>query len=123
MNLTQFCDEWLKAWSGNQPEQLLAFYSDNAFYSDPAFPNGLSGKSALKNYFIKLLAANPDWKWEVVEIFTTSKGFTLKWRATVPVKSQTISFCGLDIVELENNKICRNEVYFDRYEWLRLLGK
>lgn len=123
MNIQQFCNEWLNAWSGNQPEQLLAYYSENTFYSDPAFPNGLSGKTELKNYFTKLLAANPNWKWEAVEIFSTAKGFTLKWRATVPVKNQTISFYGLDIVELEGNKISRNEVYFDRYEWLKLLGK
>jgi hypothetical protein len=123
MNIQQFCNEWLNAWSGNQPERLLAYYSENTFYYDPAFPNGLKGKTELKNYFTKLLAANPQWKWEAVEVFSTAKGFTLKWKATVPVKNLTISFYGLDIVELEGNKISRNEVYFDRYEWLKLLGK
>jgi steroid delta-isomerase-like uncharacterized protein len=112
-DLTRFCNQWLAAWTGNQPEKLISFYSEDAFYSDPANSGGLRGHSEILPYFQKLLAKNPDWIWKALEIIPTEKGFTLKWRAAVPVKEKTLQLVGLDIVELRDGKIMRNEVYFD----------
>ncbi len=119
----EFCQAWLNSWSGNQPDKLLDFYTEDVFYSDPANPSGLKGKDGLKKYFEKLLAKNPDWKWNAEEIMPTEKGFTLKWKAVVPVTDKEITIYGLDIVELAGDKICRNEVYFDRTLWLQLLNR
>jgi hypothetical protein len=112
-DLENFCTDWLAAWTGNRPERLLSFYKETAFYRDPARPNGLSGHAALGAYFTKLLAKNPDWIWKALEIVPTEKGFALKWETTIPVGERTIVETGLDLVELENGKISRNEVYFD----------
>ena len=119
--ILEFCRRWLPAWTGNDPEQLLQFYADNVTYVDPAHPEGLKGQEQLKPYLEKLLAANPNWVWEVVEVFPTRHGFTLKWRATIPVGKKHLVEYGMDIVELENGKITRNEVYFDRSRWLEAL--
>ena len=117
----QFCSDWLNSWSGNQPEKLLSYYTPDAFYLDPANPAGLKGQTEMKKYFEKLLSRNPEWKWTAEEIFPTEKGFTLKWKAMIPVNEQWLAIAGLDIVELSGNKITRNEVYFDRVAWLELL--
>ncbi len=116
---TEFCEQWLNAWTGNMPELLLSFYSDDSFYSDPANKQGLCGHGELLPYFKKLLKYNPDWKWKAVEIIETAKGFTLKWEANIPVGAALVKVLGLDIVELSNGKISRNEVYFDRTDWLK----
>ena len=108
-----FCTQWLEAWTGNQPEKLLSFYADDAFYRDPAKPGGLRGHKELLSYFKKLLAKNPDWVWKAKEIFPTSGGFTLKWEATIPRGDKVLTEVGLDIVEVKDGKITRNEVYFD----------
>ncbi|MBI2519719.1 MAG: nuclear transport factor 2 family protein [Bdellovibrio sp.] len=100
----------MDAWSGNRPDFLLSFYSENAYYQDPAHPNGLRGHHEILSYFKKLLAKNPNWRWECQEIFSTEKGFTLKWCAHIPGLNPII---GLDIVEITDNQITRNEVYFD----------
>ncbi|MFX1565676.1 MAG: nuclear transport factor 2 family protein [Promethearchaeota archaeon] len=121
--ILEFCRRWLPAWTGNQPDTLLNFYADKAFYADPAHPEGLKGKDLLRGYFTKLLAANPNWVWEPVEVYPTPRGFTLKWRAIIPVGKKKIVEQGMDIVELEDGKISRNEVYFDRTRWLAALPK
>ncbi|MBI1319969.1 MAG: nuclear transport factor 2 family protein [Candidatus Hydrogenedens sp.] len=108
-----FCERWLAAWTGNQPETLLGFYTEGAYYADPARPDGLQGAEALRKYFSRLLAANPEWRWEPVEVMPTAKGFTLKWKATIPAGAATVTTHGLDIVELDGGRISRNEVYFD----------
>ena len=51
---TQFCADWLAAWTGNEPEKLLAYYTDDAFYRDPARPHGLQGKVELRKYLERL---------------------------------------------------------------------
>lgn len=113
MDLDLFCSKWLAAWTGNRPEELLEFYAEDALYRDPALPNGISGKELLP-YFKKLLAHNPNWKWDVVEILPIKNGCCLKWKATIPIGTDLIHETGLDIVEFKEGKISRNEVYFDR---------
>ena len=72
-------------------------------------------------YLQKLLSKNPNWIWKALEIIPTEKGFTLKWEAQIPVKNQILIEQGLDIVEVVDGKISRNEVYFDASRWLSLL--
>jgi len=112
--LTTFCTEWLAAWTGNDPDALVSYYAENALYTDPAHRKGLEGKEAIKKYFSKLLDVYRDWKWKPVEIFPITSGAIVKWECEIPIGSEVIHEVGLDIVEIENNKIVRNEVYFDR---------
>lgn len=120
-DIITFCQNWLTSWTGNNPEKLISFYSKTAYYQDPANPKGLKGYDKLFPYFKKLLAANPKWIWRMTEAYPTEKGFILKWRATIPVKFEEITEYGMDILELEDDKIIRNEVYFDRTELISLL--
>ena len=116
-----FCNLWLPAWTGNKPELLISFYSDGAFYSDPFIPQGLKGKEHILRYFRKFISYYPNWKYEQVEIFPTENGFTLKWKVSLPINNDTIVEYGLDIVEISNDKIVRNEVYFDTASLLKTI--
>jgi len=116
-----FCCQWLGTWTGNRPSDMLECYTEDAFYLDPAYPDGIKGQEQLRPYFEKLLSRNPNWKWEAIEIFNTEKGFTLKWKATIPVRETQVILKGLDIVEMRGELISRNEVYFDRTKWLELM--
>jgi len=117
-DLSTFCQRWLDAWTGNRPDELIQFYSADAYYRDPARPDGLGGRP-LFEYFTKLLSKNPDWVWKAREIIPTDKGCVLKWVATIPTNSTSVIVEGLDILELRGDKIVRNEVYFDRSALLK----
>lgn len=123
MELETFINEWLSSWTGNKPNELLSYYADNTFYSDPANPIGISKKEDLDLYFSKLLSKNPNWIWKAEEIMPTTKGCTLKWKAEIPVGTELIVLFGLDIVEISDWKITRNEVYFDRIPWIEAIQK
>jgi hypothetical protein len=115
----KFAQKWLPAWSGNNPELLISFYSNDAFYLDPAVPQGIQGKPILQAYFRKLLAKNPKWVWSQIEGIPLQNGFLNKWRADIPVGKKTVTVVGVCIVQLDSTeKILRNEVYFDRSELL-----
>ena len=117
----EFCSRWLPAWTGNKPDRLIEFYSNDALYLDPANKAGLKGRDQILSYFKKLLGMNPNWIWEVLEVYPTEKGFLGKWKATIPVGVDVIIAHGVDIVEIKGSKIVRNEVYFDRTELLEAL--
>jgi hypothetical protein len=111
----KFAEKWLPAWSGNNPELLASFYSEDAFYLDPGIPGGVKGKSELLKYFRKLLANNPNWIWAQIEGIPMEDGFVNKWLAKIPVGPVTLDIVGVCLVQLDNaSKIRRNEVYFDR---------
>jgi hypothetical protein len=118
-----FCRSWLKAWTGNKPEELITFYAEDAFYRDPVKPKGLRGHSELLMYFRSLLNHNPSWIWEADEIFAIEGGFVLRWRASIPSGRIVIRESGLDIVLVEKGLITRNEVYFDRSRLLTEMEK
>ena len=113
----EFASRWLPAWTGNQPEKLADFYSDDCFYMDAGIPDGARGKAALIAYFRKLLAQNPNWVWTQLEAIPMEGGFLNKWHAAIPVGPKTIDCVGVCFLQFDGQgKIQRNEVYFDRTE-------
>ena len=120
----QFAEKWLPAWSGNNPELLASFYSEDAFYLDGGIPDGVKGKPALLSYFRKLLANNPNWIWTQIEGIPLADGFLNKWLAKIPVGPVVLEIIGVCLVQLDSaGKIRRNEVYFDRTQLLAEIGK
>lgn len=109
-----FAERWLPAWTGNRPEHLASFYSDDACYSDPAIPAGVRGRPALLAYFRQLLARNPDWVWRHTGSLPLRDGFLNHWHASIPVGTRRLEAVGVCTVQLRDARIYANHVYFDR---------
>ena len=109
----RFAESWLPAWSGNDPQRLAAFYTDDLFYSDPMVVDGIAGKDAFLRYLSKLLAQNPRWVWTHESGIPLENGFLNKWRLEAPVGDAVVTCRGVCTVQLKADRIYRNEVYFD----------
>jgi hypothetical protein len=110
----RLCDRWLPLWTGNRPEELIQAYSDDVFYRDSADPEGVKGKPAFLAYLRQLLASFPDWVYQAKSIIPMEGGFVLRWHATIPVGGTVLDETGMDLVFVDQGRITRNEVYFDR---------
>lgn len=121
--LERFCDDWFRAWAGNEPKRLLDYYADDATYVDPARPGGIMDRGDLAAYFEKLLDANPGMVWTRDRLFEIPGGFVVQWTARIPVNGREIVERGMDLVLLKGRRILRNEVYFDRSRWLAALAQ
>lgn len=120
----RFAEDWLPAWSGNKPDLLASYYSEDTFYLDPGVPVGIKGKSELLVHFKKLLAHNPTWVWQQIEGIPMEGGFLNKWRALIPVGAARLEVVGVCLVQLDDEgKISRNETYFDRTRLLSEIAK
>jgi hypothetical protein len=116
-----FAATWLSAWTGNRPEHLVSFYTEDAFYSDPAIPAGIRGRQALLAYFTKLLGQNPDWVWTHRGSIPMNDGFLNQWHASIPVGGRTLEAVGVCSVQLREGLIYSNQVFFDRTELLEAI--
>jgi hypothetical protein len=110
----EFAERWLPAWSGNRPELLASFYSEDSFYCDPALPEGVRGRVALLAYFRRLLAYNPRWVWTQSGSIPIEGGFLNLWHASVPAGERVLEIDGVCTVQLRGGLITSNQVYFDR---------
>ncbi len=120
----EFASRWLPAWTGNKPEELAAYYSEDVFYSDPGTPDGVKGKQALIAYFGKLLSQNPNWVWTQLEPIPMEGGFLNKWHAMIPVGPKNLDCVGVCFVQFDSDGLIRrNEVYFDRTELISEIRK
>jgi hypothetical protein len=117
-----FAERWLPAWTGNRPELLASFYTEDAFYRDPAIPRGVRGREALLGYFSRLLARNPDWVWRQRGSISIVDGFLNLWHASIPVGRRTVEAEGVCTAQLRDGLLYSNQVFFDRSELLRALS-
>jgi hypothetical protein len=108
-----FAARWLPAWTGNRPELLASFYTDDAFYCDPAIPDGVRGKDQLLAYFGRLLAENPVWIWTHRGSIPIEDGFLNFWHASIPVGDTRAEVDGVCTVQLRDGRIRSNQVFFD----------
>lgn len=118
-----FAERWLPAWTGNRPELLASYYSDDAVYSDPAIPKGVHGRVAVTAYFAKLLARNPDWVWTHRGSIPMQDGFLNLWHASIPAGERVLEIDGVCTVQLRDGLIYANHVFFDRTELLAAIRR
>ena len=111
-----FAAKWHPAWTGNQPELLLSFYSEDAIYMDGGLIKPLKGHEEIRPHFEKLLSQNPNWVWRQRYTIPMQDGFVNHWHVSAPVGDKTVEIDGVCLVHLRDGKIYRNEVYFDRHE-------
>jgi hypothetical protein len=117
-----FAEKWLPAWSGNRPDLLASFYAPEAVYSDPAVPDGVRGRGAIRAYFERLLARNPEWVWTHRGSIPMQDGFLNLWHASIPVGGRVVEADGACTVQLRDGLIYANHVFFDRSELLAALA-
>jgi len=109
----RFSADWLPAWTGNNPNKVASFYTDDVFYLDPSVPDGIEGKPAFVAYLSKLLAHNPDWVWSQIDAIPMEGGFVNIWKLDAPVGDKIVTCRGVCTVKFKDSLISRNEVYFD----------
>lgn len=110
-----FTDQWMPAWTGNDPDRLVAFYTAEAFYRDPGVPDGLRGRDELHRYFAKLLARFPTWVWTTIATTPLEGGFLNHWQVSIPFGADRLDEPGVCTVIFDGDgRIARNEVHFDR---------
>ena len=107
----------LSAWNRQDIDAVISCYTDDCVYQDPNTRGPVVGHDALRRYLGRLFEA---WKmhWSMREfyLFADRKGGAFLWDAQLTPASggKTTEVSGMDLALVRGQKLCRNEVYFDR---------
>ena len=84
----RFTQEWAEAWNGHDLEAIMAHYDDAVESTSPFAAKSLGdpagkvkGKDNLRAYFAKALAAYPDLKFEIFNVFTGVSSLVIHYRS------------------------------------------
>jgi CRP-like cAMP-binding protein len=109
----KFARAFLKAWSADS--KLTNFFTEGVVYRDPFVPHGISGRSALLKYRVSQRQSVKRWDWDDVELFPVPDGFTMRAKVHLTLSSgASATDYSLSLIVLEEGKIRRMEVYFDK---------
>jgi len=107
----------LSAWNEQDVEKTVACYTEDCLYLDPNTRGHVQGRDALRRYLTRLFEKwTMHWTLREFHPFGAEKGGAFLWHASLtPVAGgPTAEIDGMDLVQLEDGRLKRNEVYFDR---------
>ncbi len=110
-------ERFLSAWNKQDVEEVLSCYTEDGVYVDPNTRGPVVGHDAMRKYLTRLFE---QWKmhWSLREffLFADGGGGAFLWHAQLTPASggKTTEIDGMDLVVVRGDRMCRNEVYFDR---------
>jgi ketosteroid isomerase-like protein len=113
----RFAERFLSAWNSQEVDSVLSCYTEDCIYLDPNTRGAVKGHESLRKYLSKLFQ---QWKmhWSLREffLFDDQNGGAFLWHVelTPAAGGKTIEVNGMDLVVVQGERMCRNEVYFDR---------
>jgi ketosteroid isomerase-like protein len=114
---TELAERVLSAWNSQDVDSVISCYTEDCTYLDPNTRGPVVGHDAMRRYLSKLFR---EWKmhWSLREfhVFADGRGGAFLWRAQLTPASggKTTEVDGMDLVVIRDERLCRNEVYFDR---------
>ena len=123
--MLRLTESFLSAWNTQDTDRVLACYTPDVEYRDPNTRGSVSGEAAMRRYLNKLFASwKMHWSLREAHLFENGNGCNVLWHATFQRGSSdvVVEVDGMDFVRVQDGRIKRNEVQFDRAALAPLLG-
>jgi steroid delta-isomerase-like uncharacterized protein len=130
--LPPLLEEWLAAFNAGDADRLLALYTEDAVWEEPAIGLAARGPDEIRVHLERLFTAAPDIGYAVTSSVIAGDGAVLEWvvsgtyRADFPglppAAGQPFSFRGASVFAMTDGKIHHYTEYWDAYAFLVQLG-
>ena len=84
----EFAEEWIDAWNSHDMNRILSHYTDDFEMSSRLIverlglsEGKLSGKSAIREYWLPSLSMNPPLRFELVDVFVGISELTIYYKS------------------------------------------
>jgi ketosteroid isomerase-like protein len=95
----QFSKEWVEAWNAHDLDRILSHYEDDFEMSSPVIvklvgeaSGTLRGKSAVRSYWAKALAATPNLRFELVSALAGVNSVTVYYKGHRGLAAEVFHF-------------------------------
>jgi steroid delta-isomerase-like uncharacterized protein len=122
---------YYEAMARRDPDAVAAHYADDGVHE--VIPLGtFRGPDAVRSLFREIVSAVPDVETRVERMVADTRGAAVEWRLTgsfnggpfqgIDPTGKRIELRGLDLLEVEGDKLKRGTVYYDGAEFSRQVG-
>jgi steroid delta-isomerase-like uncharacterized protein len=122
---------YFEAVASRDPEQMAKHWAEDVV-EDVAGVGVLRGPAAIKAYFREMFAALPDAEMTVERLIADDSHAVVEWRLRgtfsgapyqgIDPNGRHVELRGVDVLEIEKQKIKSNVVYLDTSEFARQIG-
>ncbi|MBL1277597.1 MAG: nuclear transport factor 2 family protein [Ectothiorhodospiraceae bacterium] len=95
----EFANEWVEAWNSHDIDKILAHYADDFEMTSPIInvienePKGkLIGKTAVRRYWEKALALNPDLHFDIIAVFSGVESVVIHYQGHRGLSAEVFHF-------------------------------
>lgn len=126
-----FVEEYAAAWSTQNVEKILSFFTEDCVYEDVALSAVNTGKQELEAFLRATFAAIPDFQIEPKAAFAAGPQRANEWVMSgtqsgpfpgIPATNRSFSVRGASIMEMEQGRIRRNTDYWSLAALLQQVG-
>jgi steroid delta-isomerase-like uncharacterized protein len=130
---TDVAEQFLAAWSKDDPGGLLALCSDDCVYEDVTVAAVSRSHKELRDFFTMFRTALPDMTFTSEGVTACDKGVTVEWTVTgthtgdvpglPPATNKAAEVRGVSVIDLDANGLIRGcRDYWDAATWFRQIG-
>jgi steroid delta-isomerase-like uncharacterized protein len=122
---------YFEAVESRDPEAMAGYWAAD-YVEDVSGVGVLRGPEAVKGYFRDLFAAIPDAEMSAQRLVANDSHAVVEWRLTgtfrgapyqgIEPNGRHLELRGVDVIEVEGDKLASNSVYFDTGELARQIG-
>lgn len=126
-----FVQAYAAAWSTQNVERILSFFTEDCVYEDVALDAVNTGKQELEAFLRATFAAIPDFRIEPKAAFAAGTQVANEWVMSgtqtgpfpgIPATNKWFSVRGASIMEVEQGRIRRNTDYWNLATLLQQVG-
>lgn len=130
MSNIEVVQRYIDASNSHDLEAIAKEFSEGATYIDPAVGQEISG-DVITGYLQGLFASFPDLKYEVTSMIGQGDTVVFEWvmegnnsgeGPAHPATHRKLTLPGIDFLELQDGKIYKARVYFDRASYADQMG-
>jgi steroid delta-isomerase-like uncharacterized protein len=124
--------EIFDAWNSHDPERFVKLLDEKLVVESDTIPQKrLTGKEAVKGFFLTYVTAFPDLHFEIDQMLAVGDYVITQWTATgthqgdlvgIPPTNRKAVTHGCTVAEFRNGKGVHDRIYWDSGNLLRQLG-
>lgn len=120
------------AWNAHDPKRLASLLDEELVMESDTLPAPVRGREAQRQFMEMYLHAFPDIHFEVEQMLATGDHVVTRWHATGTHRGELMGIPatnrrgeglhGCSVIQLKNDRIAREWIYWDGATLLRQLG-
>ena len=121
-SLVDIAKEYSRAWAEHDPDAIAAMHTDDSVFHLHDICAPATGRPAVRELIVALLAAAPDVRFDLKRIHFGSEHFVSEYVMSGTAEGQTFAIAGADVFMIRDGLVARKDSYLDWLAYQQQMG-